>query len=210
MCGIAGIVRQDKSPVERMTLERMVRAMVHRGPDDQGIWMDRSVGLGHRRLSIIDRSSGHQPLCNEDESVWIAFNGEIYNYQEIREELLANGHTFRTKSDTEVIVHLVRGSGRGVRPAPAWDVCIRDLGPSYRDTSACAGSNGDQATLLCLDAESFRVCLRNQTSVDPQRNSAVAELPGAGDYLTHRYTTAPRPAWQRHFEAGTWPSPDDT
>src|SRR5688500_13463377 len=104
MCGIAGIVQHNGFSVDRSCVQAMTRAMVHRGPDDEGVFIDRYVGLGHRRLSIIDRSSGHQPLCNEDESVWITFNGEIYNYQEIREELLANGHTFRTRSDTEVIV----------------------------------------------------------------------------------------------------------
>src|SRR5579885_2455761 len=103
MCGIAGIVRYDGSPVDRKLIERMTRSMTHRGPDDEGLFLGPGVGLGHRRLSIIDRSGGHQPLCNEDETVWITYNGEIYNFRELRDELLARGHRFRTQSDTEVI-----------------------------------------------------------------------------------------------------------
>ena len=113
MCGIAGIFNRDGRPADRDVLISMTRAMHHRGPDDEGIFLDRQVGLGHRRLSIIDRAAGHQPMCNEDETVWIVFNGEIYNFQEIREDLVAQGHRFRTRSDTEVIVHLYEDLGEG-------------------------------------------------------------------------------------------------
>ena len=112
MCGIAGIVHhQSRQGVDRQLIESMLNAMVHRGPDDAGCYVDRYVGLGHRRLSIVDRSCGHQPMCNEDGTVWITFNGEIYNFRSLREELLANGHTFKTHSDTEVIVHLYEDLG---------------------------------------------------------------------------------------------------
>jgi asparagine synthase (glutamine-hydrolysing) len=84
----------------------MTDVISHRGPDDEGFYINQNVGLGFRRLSIIDLKTGHQPLSNEDETIWIVFNGEIYNYLELRENLTKQGHTFKTKSDTETIVHL--------------------------------------------------------------------------------------------------------
>ena len=102
MCGIAGILGPSPS---KEALGRMARAIVHRGPDEQGLFRDDRIGLVHTRLSIIDLASGQQPMTNEDDSLWVVFNGEIFNYVELRDELLALGHSFRTKSDTEVIVH---------------------------------------------------------------------------------------------------------
>ncbi len=106
MCGICGIAGENgRSPETLELLQRMVGVMRHRGPDDEGFYRDEHIGLGHARLSIIDVELGSQPMSNEDESLWIVFNGEIYNYVELRKELLEKGHTFRTKSDTEVILH---------------------------------------------------------------------------------------------------------
>ncbi len=107
MCGIAGIVnrRAGLAPPDRDDLARMAGALRHRGPDEFGIYRDRDAGLSHARLSIIDLATGQQPLCNEDETIWISFNGEIFNYLELRHELEARGHRFKTRSDTEVIVH---------------------------------------------------------------------------------------------------------
>jgi len=106
----------------------MADSIEHRGPDDEGFYFSGQVGLGFRRLSIIDLGGGHQPLCNEDESIWIVFNGEIYNYQELRQFLLSKGHQFRTQSDTEVIVHLYEELGesclerlRGMFAFAIWD-----------------------------------------------------------------------------------------
>ena len=113
MCGICGIVSIDGGPVDgEHTVRSMMQALVHRGPDDEGIYVGDRAVLGHRRLSIIDLESGHQPISNEDGSVWIVFNGEIYNYRELRADLLARGHVFRTNTDTEVIVHLYEEHGR--------------------------------------------------------------------------------------------------
>jgi len=106
MCGIAGIVALADAPVSQSQLQRMCDAMVHRGPDDAGYLVDPGVAIGMRRLSIIDLHSGHQPIFNEDDSVAVVFNGEIYNYRELRERLQTRGHRFKTSSDTEVIVHL--------------------------------------------------------------------------------------------------------
>src|SRR5215467_1474320 len=113
MCGICGKLEFDiEAKVAPNLLKQMADAIVHRGPDDEGYYVKGPFGLGFRRLSIIDLSGGHQPLANEDDSIWIVFNGEIYNYQELRALLLGKGHVFKTQSDTEVIVHLYEEYGR--------------------------------------------------------------------------------------------------
>jgi len=102
MCGICGFYAEPNIDL----LKKMCHALKHRGPDDEGYYSDECVSLGMRRLSIIDLATGHQPLCNEDETKWVVFNGEIYNYPELRKLLEKKGHQFKTRSDTEVIVHL--------------------------------------------------------------------------------------------------------
>ena len=111
MCGIAGVVSPGNESISDALVRHMCDQIVHRGPDDEGIFVRQGVGLGMRRLSIIDVSGGHQPVFNEDNSAWIVFNGEIYNFLELRPELERGGHRFRTKSDTEVIVHLYEEYG---------------------------------------------------------------------------------------------------
>ena len=105
MCGIVGIVRNDKTDVDQALVARMCDAIRHRGPDEDGFYRNGAVGLGMRRLSIIDLKSGQQPIHNQDRTAWIVFNGEIYNYRELRSSLEQLGHTFYTNSDTEAIVH---------------------------------------------------------------------------------------------------------
>jgi asparagine synthase (glutamine-hydrolysing) len=105
MCGIMGIFAPSAAPPTREALTRMIASLSHRGPDEFGLYRDANNGLAHARLSIIDLKSGQQPLTNEDETVWLVFNGEIFNYVELRAELVELGHRFRTRSDTEVIVH---------------------------------------------------------------------------------------------------------
>ena len=159
MCGIAGIYNRNGAPVSYELLARMARSMVHRGPDEEGYFLNLdgaafkdfagpaglpplrntgfpasghaargNAGLGHRRLSIIDLSSGQQPLSNEDGSIWISFNGEVYNFQSLKQELEAKGHRFRTNSDTETIVHAYEEWGeesvkrlRGMFAYALWD-----------------------------------------------------------------------------------------
>jgi asparagine synthase (glutamine-hydrolysing) len=129
MCGICGKLNFDRdNEVSQPLLKAMADSIVHRGPDDDGYYLAGQVGLGFRRLSIIDLAGGHQPLSNEDGTVWIVFNGEIYNYQDLREDLLKKGHVFRTKSDTETIVHLYEEYGeagiqslRGMFAFAIWD-----------------------------------------------------------------------------------------
>src|SRR6266403_4556613 len=106
MCGICGQFNfGDGAPVVLPDIEQMTRTLVHRGPDDEGYHVSGALGLGFRRLSIIDLDGGHQPMSDVEETVWVIFNGEIYNFKELRAELEKRGHRFRTKSDTEVIIH---------------------------------------------------------------------------------------------------------
>ena len=118
MCGIAGIARSDHAPVECETLERMCAAQAHRGPDDRGLHVDDGIGLGIQRLRVVDLVTGDQPIYNEDRSVTVVLNGEIYNFRDLRRRLRGNGHQFATAGDTEVIVHLYEELG------PA---CVREL-----------------------------------------------------------------------------------
>jgi len=113
MCGICGMFYPDaQQRADRGVLSEMNAQIAHRGPDDDGFFVEGNVGLAMRRLSIIDVKTGHQPLSNEDERIWIVYNGEIYNHQELRADLEAKGHRYRTKSDTETIVHLYEEYGR--------------------------------------------------------------------------------------------------
>lgn len=111
MCGIAGFVNNSSEAADRRVLEAMNRAIAHRGPDDEGFYVNENAALGMRRLSIIDVAGGHQPMHNADKTKWIVFNGEIYNYQELRADLDKRGHRFYTSSDTEAILHLYEEHG---------------------------------------------------------------------------------------------------
>ena len=135
MCGICGKLNFNESnTVDPSLIKAMLAVIQHRGPDDEGDYVKKNVGLGHRRLSIIDLSSGHQPMANEDDSVWIVFNGEIYNYRELGDDLKAKGHVFKTRSDTEVIIHLYEEYGeacveklRGMFAFALWDEKRKEL-----------------------------------------------------------------------------------
>lgn len=127
MCGIAGLMLRDGN-AQAPVVKAMCDVIRHRGPDDEGVYVDGRCGIGMRRLSIIDLSTGHQPLSNEDGSIWVVFNGEIYNYQELRQKLIRQGHRFRTNSDTETLVHLYEQEGtdglaalRGMFAFCIWD-----------------------------------------------------------------------------------------
>src|SRR3989442_12177428 len=105
MCGIAGFLTYRVLPEARAVLQRMTRSLAHRGPDNEGFYLEESTGLGVRRLSVIDLETGQQPMSNEDGTVWAALNGEIYNFQALRARLQGGGHKFMTRSDTEGVIH---------------------------------------------------------------------------------------------------------
>ncbi|HXT59146.1 MAG TPA: asparagine synthetase B, partial [Pirellulales bacterium] len=146
MCGITGAVWTDAGkPIERETLQRMTDVLAHRGPDDEGVYQSdlaahtyagalAGVALGFRRLSIIDVATGAQPLANEDGSIWVVFNGEIYNYLTLRKRLQGSGHQFRTAGDAETLVHLYEDEGldflrhiEGMFALALWDANHRQL-----------------------------------------------------------------------------------
>ena len=133
MCGICGIATQGATP-DRTLIERMTRTIVHRGPDGEGFHTAPGVGLGMRRLAIIDLVTGQQPMPNEGGEIQVVFNGEIYNHLELRRELEAQGHRFRTRSDTEVIPHLYETYGvecasrlNGIFALALWDARLERL-----------------------------------------------------------------------------------
>jgi len=123
MCGIAGYFNIQHDPEEELSLlERMIWPLHHRGPDGFGFFQDKRAGLAHARLSIIDLEGGWQPIHNEDKTLWIIFNGEIFNYPELRRQLISRGHRFTTHSDTEVIIHLYEEKGED---------CLQDLNGQF-------------------------------------------------------------------------------
>ena len=140
MCGITGKINFDSAnPIDAFELKQMTDVIFHRGPDDEGFYINGSVGLGFRRLSIVNLTTGHQPVSNDDESVWLIFNGEIYNYIEIQEDLIKLGHIFKVRTEAETIVHLYEQYGidcikylRGMFAFSIWDnnkqqlFCARD------------------------------------------------------------------------------------
>lgn len=197
MCGIAGAVWTSKAPpLGPETLERMTTLLRHRGPDDQGAYYDRAdwggVALGHRRLSIIDLQGGHQPLANEDESVWTIFNGEIYNFEELRRQLKSQGHRFRTRCDTEVLVHLYEEYGtacverlRGMFALAIWDAPRKQLFLARDRLGQKPLVYCDQPGRLLFASE-----LKAMLSVPGMRREM--DPAALDDYLLYQYVPHPR------------------
>ena len=206
MCGIVGIVRFDGRPVHRDEIGAMVGSIRHRGPDDDGLLVEGGVGIGMRRLAIVDLSPhGHQPLFNEDENIVVVFNGEIYNHRDIRSRLEAEGHAFRGSSDTEVLVHgyeqfgarrAVRRASRACSRSPSMIGARRRLflardgfgiKPLYMRRTANQISFGSEIRAL------WRSTARGPLSVD----SAFTHT-----FLRIGYVPSPRHGVRRHREAG--------
>lgn len=193
MCGIFGVVNLDgQEPIQPEILESMGNLIIHRGPDDAGAFVDGSAGIGMRRLSIIDVSGGHQPISNEDRTVWVVCNGEIYNYQALRTELENRGHRFQCESDTEVIVHLYEDYGdllvtklRGMFAFALWDSRHRRLLVS-RDRMGIKPLYFHQDGRQLSFASEIKALLAN-----PSLNREV-DTHALGDYLSWGYVPAPR------------------
>ena len=193
MCGICGELHFNRD--HRVTSEdirKMTDSMAHRGPDDDGVYLDGPVGLGFRRLSIIDVSGGHQPLCNERGNIWIVFNGEIYNYLSLHDELVKKGHLFKTKSDTEVIVHLYEEYGescvtklRGMFAFSIWDAEKQQL--------FCARDRfGIKPFFYFADKRRFLWGSEIKTILATEGFNKQINLTALDEYLTYGYTSADR------------------
>ncbi|WP_289022059.1 asparagine synthase (glutamine-hydrolyzing) [Desulfobacter postgatei] len=218
MCGIAGIVHYDGQKINVNNLVKATRILTHRGPDEEGYFFnckelkehscepkppirclegEENVGFGHRRLSIIDLASGQQPLCNEDGTVWISFNGEVYNYQVLKEELEAKGHVFKTNSDTETLVHAYEEWGenavkrfRGMFAFAIWDEKKQELLVA-RDR---------------LGKKPFYYSFENQSFVFGSELKVILEVPGVdksidykalSDYFSLLYVPSPRTIFKK-------------
>jgi asparagine synthase (glutamine-hydrolysing) len=201
MCGICGIYNfASHAPADIVKMREATAALAHRGPDDAGLYSDGEAALGNRRLSIIDLPGGHQPLSNEDDSLWITFNGEIYNHRELRSRLQNSGHRFRTASDTEVIVHLFEDRGprcldelRGMFAFAIWDGRRRQLflardrlgvKPIFYLVSA-------QGIIFASELRALDHLASEPFEVEPQ---------SVYDFFTFRYVPGPRTLYRNVFK----------
>src|SRR5436190_18164996 len=208
MCGICGVLHLDPArAVDAFGVERMAAVLHHRGPDGDGVHVDRNVGLGHKRLSIIDLShAGQQPMSNEDGRLWITFNGEIYNYRELRADLEARGHRFRSQTDTEVIVHLFEEHGpdavrhlNGMFAFAIWDARDRTL-------FAARDRFGIKPFYFALERETFLFAseikaILQAGLVRPELNRAAL-----ADYLTFQFAIGSKTLFRgiERLEPGHW------
>lgn len=226
MCGIAGVLAPHGSAPSREALLRMAAALRHRGPDELGLYRDGRCGLSHARLSILDLASGQQPLANEDGTLWISFNGEIFNYLELRDELEARGHRSRTRSDTEVVVHAFEQWGdeafarfNGQFALALWDTrrarltlardrlgvrplhLCRHEGALYFASEVKALFAADAGIPRALDPDGLRETFTFWTVVAPRTNFAgVEELrPGHVRHLDAGGRTSERAFWRPSF-----------
>jgi asparagine synthase (glutamine-hydrolysing) len=192
MCGIAGIISlQSQKPVDPMALDRMTDSITHRGPNDRGVFLSRVAGLGARRLSIIDIAHGHQPISNENESIWIVFNGEIYNYLALRNLVLEKGRILKTNSDTEVILHLYEEFGAdclqhfsGMFAFAIWDSRKKELFVA-RDKTGIKPLYYTQTKNLLVFGSEMKVLMQH-----PEVNREI-NINSLNQYLTYEYVPTP-------------------
>ncbi|HEX5127674.1 MAG TPA: asparagine synthase (glutamine-hydrolyzing), partial [Rhodocyclaceae bacterium] len=211
MCGIAGYV-SSRQGFPRDALRGMAEAVAHRGPDDEGFLETTTrdgryaFGMAHRRLSIIDLSTGHQPMGNEDGSVQIVYNGEVYNFQALREELIAAGHIFRTHSDTETIVHAYEQWGtdcvqrfRGMFAFAIWDAA-REILFLVRDRF------GKKPLFLCEMNGDLLFASEIKSILAVPGVSAAVDHDSVWDYLAYRYAPGPATMFKgiRKLNPGSW------
>ena len=197
MCGICGKINLDNCPADELLLRKMTSVLSHRGPDDDGIYLKDTAALGHRRLSVIDLSPrGHQPMCNEDGTVWIVCNGEIYNFLELRQDLIGKGHVFRSKTDTETIIHLYEEYGpeclkflQGMFAFAIWDEKDRSLFLA-RDRT------GKKPLYYCFDGKSFCFGSEIKAILADDSFGRVPDYEAIHHYLTYQYVPSPWTAFK--------------
>jgi len=196
MCGIAGIIRFNQ-PISSAEIEGMTSALAHRGPDGDGIWIEDNIALGHRRLAIIDLATGKQPMSNEDGSIWVSFNGEIYNFMELRRELTEKGHLFRTHSDTEVIVHAYEQWG---------DDCVKRFRGMFaygivdkikKRIFLARDHLGIKPLVYYFDANCFAFASEIQALRQVDGVKLDLDLQGIDQYLWLQYIPAPRSVFKQ-------------
>lgn len=197
MCGICGKINLNNQPIDEALLKRMTLVLSHRGPDDEGIYVKNNVGLGHRRLSIIDLSAlAHQPMSNEDGTIWIVYNGEIYNFLVLRDELIRKGHVFRSKSDTETIIHLYEEYGveclrylRGMFAFAIWD---------ERDKSLFLARErvGKKPLYYCHSNDSFLFASEIKSILQDDSIAKKPDYMAIHNYLTYQFVPSPRTAFK--------------
>jgi len=193
MCGIVAIVERDPArPVAHEDVRRMVRTLVHRGPDEEGTVALPGVGLGMRRLSIVDVAGGQQPFSNEDRSIWLVANGEIYNHEPLRADLVSRGHRFRSQSDIEVLVHLYEEYGtrflervKGMFALAIWDGRTRTL-LAARDRA------GEKPLCYCLTDGCLRLASEMKALLSCPEVPRQLDVESLDEFLTYEYVIAPR------------------
>ncbi len=207
MCGITGFVNANGHAADRVILERMNQAILHRGPDEDGFFVKQNVGLAMRRLSIIDLASGQQPIFNEDRTKAIVFNGEIYNYQELRENLDKLGHKFYTKSDTEVVIHLYDEYGpegllhlRGMFAMAIWDELDKSLFLARDRVGKKPILYSHQPNGDLIFGSEFQAVLKHPDV------SREVDLEAIDNYMSYLCVPAPMTAFKqiRKLEPGHW------
>ena len=214
MCGICGVLRLGDAPIDPTggLLDRMTDSMAHRGPNDRGVWSDERIGLGHRRLSVIDLSrAGRQPMANETGSVQICFNGEIYNFRELKERFgLERNHRFRSRTDTDVLIHLYEEVGpemakllNGMFAMGIWDARTGEL-HLVRDPY------GVKPLFIQRDGEYFRFASEIKAILADPRVARSPSLQALHDYLTFDYIPGPQTAFDGIEEVppGHWMTVD--
>ncbi len=215
MCGIIGFINHDtQRPADQHIARAMNEAIVHRGPDDEGFYFNQHVALAMRRLSIIDVAGGHQPICNEDQSIWVVFNGEIYNFPELRQRLIQQGHTLRTNSDTETIVHLYEEYGdelvqhlNGMFGFALWDIRKQRL-------LVARDRMGEKPLYFTQNNEAFVFASELKALLQHPSVERRLNLRALRKYLQYEFVPSPHtmfegvwklpPAHRLIFERGAW------
>jgi len=207
MCGICGIVyKESNRSVNPADLDKMRDTLVHRGPDDAGSIILGKAGLAMRRLSIIDLSTGHQPLSNEDESIWIVFNGEIYNYKDLRFELQSLGHTFKTQSDTETILHGYEAWGESVCEKLNGMFCFAVWDSKKRKLLLGRDRLGIKPLYYYLDEEKLVFGSELKAILPCPQVQKEINYTALNDFLTFEYIPAPRSIFKdiHKLDSGHW------
>ena len=192
MCGITGVYNLNKKPVDHFLIQKMVDSIKHRGPDDQGVYLDGSIALGHTRLSIIDLSmAGHQPMANHDETMFIVFNGEIYNFLEVRRALENLGYKFSSKTDTEVILYSYQEWG---------EECLEKLNGMFafaiydkknQEIFIARDRLGEKPLYYYLDNEKFVFSSEIKSILEDKTIDRKLDNQGVVNYFTFGHSIAP-------------------